>query len=267
MSTRPQDAWAGAAAYEMYVGRWSRLVAREFLNWLAVPPGRDWLDVGCGTGALSETILEMGAPRRIKGIDRSEQFIAHARQQVRDPRASFEVGDAQSLPAEKGSYDAAISGLMLNFVPSPAKAMGEMRSALREGGVAAVYVWDYAGTMDMMSHFWDAAAALDPHAREMVEGSRFPMCNPESLTGIFQEAGLQDVEVRAIDIETRFKDFDDYWSPFLGGQGPAPSYAMSLSEERRAALREKIRGGLPIAADGTIPLAARAWAVRGRRRS
>jgi ubiquinone/menaquinone biosynthesis C-methylase UbiE len=263
MSTPPQDAWAGAAAYEKYVGRWSRLVAREFLSWLAVPPGRDWLDVGCGTGALSETILEVGAPRRIKGIDRSEQFIAHARQQVRDARVSFEVGDAQSLPAEKGSHDAAVSGLMLNFVPNPVKAVGEMRAALREGGIAAVYVWDYGGKMEMMSHFWDAAAALDARAVEFVEGSRFPMCKPEPLTSIFNEAGLQDVEARAIDIQTRFKDFDDYWSPFLGGQGPAPTYAMSLSEENRAALRERIHGGLPIAADGSIPLESRAWAVRG----
>jgi len=123
--------------------------------------------VGCGTGALSETILQMGAPHRVKGIDRSEQFIAHARQQVRDERVSFEVGDAESLAGEKGRHDAAVSGLMLNFVPGPVKAMGEMRAALREGGVAAVYVWDYAGTMDMMSHFWDAAAALDAQAREM----------------------------------------------------------------------------------------------------
>jgi len=267
MSARPQDAWAGAAAYEKYVGRWSRLAAREFLSWLAVPPERDWLDVGCGTGALSEAILEVGSPRRIKGIDRSEQFIAHVRQQVRDERVRFEVGDAESLGAEKGSHDAAVSGLMLNFVPNPVKAAAEMRGALREGGVAAVYVWDYGGRMEMMSHFWDAAAALDAHAAEFVEGSRFPMCNPEPLTSIFNEAGLQEVDVRGIDIPTRFKDFDDYWSPFLGGQGPAPSYAMSLNEEGRAALREKIRGGLPIAADGSIPLAARAWAVRGRRRS
>lgn len=241
-------------------------MAREFLDWLAVPAGGDWLDVGCGTGALSETILEMGAPRSIKGIDRSEQFIARARQQVRDARVSFDVGDAQSLPIEKGSYDAAVSGLMLNFVPVPAKAVGEMRDALRAGGTAAVYVWDYAGTMEMMTHFWEAAAALDAHARDMVEGSRFPMCKPEPLTALFQEAGLQEVEVRAIDIPTRFKDFDDYWSPFLGGQGPAPSYAMSLSGQQRAALREKIRGALPMAADGSIPLTARAWAVRGTRR-
>jgi ubiquinone/menaquinone biosynthesis C-methylase UbiE len=242
-------------------------VAREFLEWLAVPPERDWLDVGCGTGALSETILEMGAPRRLKGIDRSEHFIAHARQQVRDARVSFEVGDAESLAAERGSHDAIVSGLMLNFVPEPAKAMGEMRAALREGGTTAVYVWDYGGKMEMMSHFWDAAAALDAHAMELVEGSRFPMCKPGPLTSIFSEAGLKDIEVRGIDILTRFKDFDDYWSPFLGGQGPAPTYTMSLSEERRAALREKIRSGLPIAADGSIPLVARAWAARGARRS
>ncbi|HVO42214.1 MAG TPA: hypothetical protein VMT34_06315, partial [Aggregatilineales bacterium] len=135
----------------------------------------------------------------------------------------------------------------------------------RSGGTVAVYVWDYAGKMQFMRHFWDAATALDPTAYDRDEGRRFPVCRPEPLQQLWQAAGLNDVEVRPIDISTDFRDFDDYWTPFLGGQGPAPAYAMSLSEERRAALRERIRVGLPFAVDGSIPLVARAWAVRGRR--
>ncbi|MBF8283654.1 MAG: methyltransferase, partial [Anaerolineales bacterium] len=141
----------------------------------------------------------------------------------------------------------------------------EMARAAKPESVVAAYVWDYAGKMQMMRHFWNAAAALDPAARDLDEGRRFPICQPEPLRELFQNAGLREVEVRPIDIAADFRDFDDYWSPFLGGQGPAPGYAMSLSDERRAALRERIRAGLPFALDGSIPLVARAWAVRGFR--
>jgi len=268
MDNRPtsqKETWASGVAYEPYVGRWSRPVAREFLNWLNVSAQSRWLDVGCGTGALSQTVLDSTAPGTVKGIDRSEGYVALAREQIRDERAQFEVGDAQALPVETGTYDAVVSGLVLNFVPQPQRAVAEMARAARPESVVAAYVWDYAGKMQMMRHFWNAAAALDPAARDLDEGRRFPICQPEPLTELFQNAGLRGVEVRPIDIAADFRDFDDYWSPFLGGQGPAPGYAMSLSDERRAALRERIRAGLPFALDGSIPLVARAWAVRGFR--
>jgi SAM-dependent methyltransferase len=263
--TTPTDTWASGAAYEPFVGRWSRLVAREFLAWVAVAPHSRWLDVGSGTGALSQTILDLAAPASVKGIDRSEGFIAYAREQVRDARTSFETGDAQSLPVETAAFDAAVSGLMLNFVPAPERAAAEMARAVRPGGVVAAYVWDYAGKMQLMRHFWNAAAALDPAAAGLDEGRRFPLCRPEPLASLFSGAGLEGVGVRPIDIATDFADFDDFWLPFLGGQGPAPSYTKSLSEERRAALRERLRAALPAALDGSIPLVARAWAVRGTR--
>jgi SAM-dependent methyltransferase len=261
----PRDTWADGAAYEPYVGRWSHLVAQEFLAWLAVPPGSRWLDIGCGTGALSQTILQSADPAGVQGIDRAAGFVEFARDQIRDPRVRFDVGDACALLAESAAYDAVVSGLMLNFVPQPHHAVSEMARAACGGGVVAAYVWDYAGKMQLMRHFWNAASALDPAAAGLDEGRRFPICKPEPLRELFQAAGLQEVAVRAIDIATDFQDFDDYWSPFLGGQGPAPSYAMSLSEERRAALRERLRTSLPLALDGSIPLVARAWAVRGRR--
>ena len=257
------DVWASGAGYEPYVGRWSRRVAREFLAWLAVPAQRRWIDVGSGTGALSQTILDVAAPTQIRGIDRSEGFVAFARQQVIDARVSFDVGDAQSLNEPSAAYDAAVSGLVLNFVPAPERMVGEMARVTRSGGIVAIYVWDYAEGMQMMRTFWDAAAALDPAEQSRDEGGRFPICQPEPLTALFRGVGLQDVEVRAIDIPTVFSDFDDYWLPFLGGQGPAASYTVSLSEERRSALRDEIRSRLPMEADGSIHLNARAWAVRG----
>jgi len=260
-----KDTWASGATYEPYVGRWSRLVAREFLAWLAIPPGARWLDIGCGTGALSQTILDVASPRQITAIDPSEGYITFARQQVRDRRVRFRLGDVQALPEASASYDAVVAGLVLNFVPQPSRAVAEMQRVARVGGTVAVYVWDYAGQMELMRYFWDAAVALDPAASKLDEGQRFPICQPEPLMQLFCTEGLREVEVRMIDIPTVFRDFDDYWSPFLGGQGPAPGYTMSRSEEQRRALRERLRATLPMAADGSIPLIARAWAVRGVR--
>ena len=258
------DVWAAGDRYEPYVGRWSRLVAREFVQWLAVPAGSDWLDVGCGTGALTRTILDRASPGSVRSVDRSEGFVEYAKAHIADAPAKFEAGDAQALPLPVATVDAAVSGLVLNFLPDPGKAVADMARVVRPGGIVAAYVWDYAGKMELMRCFWDAAAALDPAAQELDEGRRFPVCRPEPLAQLFVNARLHDVETRAIDIPTVFRDFDDYWSPFLGGQGPAPGYAASLDEARRGALRERIRSSLPTAGDGTIHLVARAWAARGR---
>ncbi len=258
-----KDTWASGAAYELYVGRWSRLVAREFLRWLAVPLQACWLDIGCGTGALSQTVLELAAPRSVLGVDPSEGYLELAHQQVQDARANFLLGEAQALPVSSSAYDAVVSGLVLNFVPHPGQALSEMVRVVRTGGIVAAYVWDYAGQMQLMRSFWDAAVTLDPAARAFDEGVRFPLCQPEPLRQLFQMAQLEKIEVRSIDVPTVFRNFDDYWSPFLGGQGPAPGYAMSLSEERRVALREHLRATLPVEASGSLHLIARAWAVCG----
>lgn len=255
--------WASGDAYEPYVGRWSRLVASEFLSWLGPPHGKRWLDVGCGTGALSQTILAMTAPIEVRGIDPSEGYINHARQYMAEDRIGFDIGDAQALPYESRSFDMVVSGLALNFVPEPASAISEMTRVALGDGTVAIYVWDYAGKMQLMRYFWDAAVELNSKALELDEGRRFPICKPEPLGELFRRAGLRDIECRAIDVPTIFRDFNEYWSPFLGGQGPAPGYAMSLSEDEREQLRDRIRARLPVRADGSIHLVARAWAVRG----
>ncbi|MGA7671727.1 MAG: methyltransferase domain-containing protein [Nitrolancea sp.] len=259
--------WARGDAYEQYVGRWSRLVAREFLTWLNVPLDSRWLDIGCGTGALSASILELAQPSKVIGIDASESYVGNTRERIRDSRAEFRHAVAQALPFAGGEFDAAVSGLVLSFLPDPGRGLAEMVRVTRPGSVVAVYVWDYAGEMQLMRSFWDAAAELNPAAAELDEGRLFPICQPDALRRMFDAAGLSEIEVRAIDIPTVFADFDDYWTPFLGGQGPAPAYAASLSDTRRIELRKRIRASLPTQPDGSISLIARAWAARGRRSS
>jgi SAM-dependent methyltransferase len=252
-----RDVWADGAAYEAYVGRWSRKVAAEFVPRLGVPDGRRWLDVGCGTGALTATVLAQTQPDRVLGVDPSAGFLATARTHN---AAAFCVGDARALPVRDGSADAVISGLALNFVPDLARAAAEFARAAAPGAVVAAFVWDYADGMVMMRYFWDAAADIDPAAAERDEGRRFPICRPEPLRELWSSVGLRDVSVDGIEIPTVFADFDDYWQPFLGRQGAAPTYLASLNEARQSAVRENLRQRLP---DGPIALTARAWAVRG----
>ncbi len=221
--------------------------------------------MGSGTGALAATILEVASPSAVVGIDPSQAFVAHARSRLPDAKARVTVGDAQSLPFIDASFDACVSGLVLNFLQRPARGVDEMRRVTRPGGTIAAYVWDYAGEMQLLRCFWDAAATVDAAAKELDEGRLFPIASPGALARLFMESGLETVETRPIDIETSFHDFNELWSPFLGGQGPAPAYVASLSDRRREELRDRLRRSVPAAADGRISLVARAWAVRGRR--
>lgn len=256
------DSWTSGDNYEPYVGRWSRLVAKEFLEWLGPPYHAEWLDVGCGTGAVSETIFEVAQPRAVEGVDPSDEYVAFALRRLKGARFTAQVGDAQKLPYPD-RFDVTVSGLVLNFVPSPDAAVKEMARVTRPGGIVASYVWDYAGRMQMMRYFWDAVLFLHPQARDKDEGLRFPIAQPAALQDLFEGAGLQDVEVRGIEVPTVFLDFDDLWNPFLGGDAPAPGYCKSLGDEGRIELRELIKSRLPIDEDGAIRLAARAWGIRG----
>lgn len=249
--------WASGEIYESYVGRWSRLVAADFVSWLDQPTGLRWLDVGCGTGALTSTILRTAEPASVLGVDPSAAFVQYAKQDVRDERASFEVRSAAELP--DGPYDAVVAGLVLNFVPERVEALRRMREI---GSTVGAYVWDYGEGMQLMRTFFDAMLDVRPQDREHDEAVRFPFCTAEGLEGLFTEAGFTTVTTRAIVVPTEFTSFDDYWQPFLGGQGPAPAYLRSLPEPDQDTLREAVRARLPIEADGAIRLTARAWAAQ-----
>ncbi len=257
------DAWSAGDSYDAYMGRWSRKMAVRFLDWLNPTANLDWLDVGCGTGALSSAILSRCNPRSLVGIEQSAGFVATAQRNVADKRAKFEVGDAQKLPLDDRSKDIVASALVLNFVPEIPKALSEMKRVVRPGGTVAFYVWDYpGGGMGFMRAFWNAAIALDPGASGFAEGKRFPFCTAAGLAELVSNADLQSVECAAIEIPTVFTDFDDFWHPFTLGAGPAPGYCVSLPAEAREKLRLKLSDDLPRQDNGAIALTARAWAVR-----
>jgi SAM-dependent methyltransferase len=257
------DAWSAGDSYDAYMGRWSRKMAVQFLDWLKPAAKLNWLDVGCGTGALSSAVLSRCNPRSLVGIEQSAGFVATAQRNVDDKRATFEVGDAQKLPLDDHSKDIVASALVLNFVPDIPKALSEMKRVVRPGGTVAFYVWDYpGGGMGFMRAFWNAAIALDSGASSFAEGKRFPFCTAAGLTELVTNAGLQSVECAAIEIPTVFADFDDFWHPFTLGAGPAPGYCVSLSDGAREKLRMKLRDDLPRQDNSTIALNARAWAIR-----
>lgn len=263
------DSWSSGQGYEAFVGRLSRQVAPQFLAWLGVPPRARWLDVGSGTGALTEAVLAHCAPERVVGVEPSDAFREYAEQEVTDPRASVLAGDAGALPVDDGAFDAVAAALVINFVPDQPAALAEMCRAARPGGTVAVYVWDYEGGMPMLTTVWDAVVELDPVVAELHEAGRFPGNQPGALRALFDGARLRDVEIQDVVVPVEFAGFDDFWSPFLAGTGPAPAYIATLDEGRRTTLGDAVRARLPIEEDGAIRLMARAWTVRGtvRRRT
>lgn len=255
------DSWSAGKSYEHYMGRWSRKVAAEFLDWLAPPKNADWIEAGCGSGALTTAVLERCSPTSVFATDQSEDFAAFAQHSIADPRVRFGTAGAQALPADDATMDVAVSALVLNFVPDKAQALREMQRVLRPGGLLSFYVWDYpGGGMGFIDAFWAAAAALDPAATPLDEGKRFPFCTQDGLRQICTEAGITDCTVAPIETITEFQDFDAFWHPFTLGAGPAPGYCKALPEAEQKRLRERLRETL--GGDGPVRLPARAWAVK-----
>ncbi|MEP7011276.1 MAG: class I SAM-dependent methyltransferase [Acidobacteriota bacterium] len=263
MTYPPDRTWEGADAYEAFMGRWSRPLARKFLEWLQPPRSAHWLEVGCGTGALTSAIFDRCEPASVVACDPSAQFLEHARSQVSDDRASFVVAGAENLPRREGGFDAVVSGLVLNFLPDPAQVVTSIRQRLRTGGTFAAYVWDYSEGMEFLRAFWEEAIAADPQAAARAEHLGFPICRPPALVSLLETAGFAQAQVGSLEIPTDFADFDDYWEPFLRGTGTGPSFVTNLDPPSRERLRDRLKRRLEPGADGRIRLKARAWAVRG----
>jgi len=263
MTKPPDRTWEGADAYEAFMGRWSRPLAQKFIEWLQPPPSAHWLEVGCGTGALTAAICDRCEPASVLGSDPSAPFLEHARIQVSDARASFVVAGAESLPHREGGFDAIVSGLVFNFLPDPVQVAASVRERLRPGGLFAFYVWDYSEGMEFLRAFWEEAIAADPQAADRAEHLGFPLCRPPALASLLETAGFAQVQVGSLEIPTDFADFDDYWLPFLRGTGTGPSFVTTLDATSREVLRERLERRLEPGSDGRIRLNARSWAVRG----
>jgi len=260
------DRWTSGAHYDGWMGRWSRLLAQEFVSWLAAPAGLRWIDVCCGSGVVTQTIGERAGPHSVTGVDASSEQIEFARQSRARPNVNFETGDAMALRFPDARFDAAVCGLGLNYLPSPVRALEEFRRVVSPGGTIAIYVWDYASGAMFLRHFWDAAIAIDSDAATFDQAQRFPMCTQEGLLHVFEEAKLEDLSEHALEVVTRFASFDDYWEPLLTGQGSAPSYLATRDERIQTAIRDRLRATLPTNPQGVIEMPARAWAIRAQRK-
>ena len=206
--------FADAAAYDRFMGRWSRLVAPRFVDFARLPDRGRLLDVGSGTGALASAMAQRHPEARIVGIDPSREFVACAVAGNSYPdRAGFEVGDAQRLHFDRASFDGAASLLVFNFIPDPVRALLELRRVTKPGGGISAAVWDYGAGMRMLRVFWDAAVSVDPDAEELDE-RHMPLCRAGELSALWKQGGLDHVREQAIDIEMRFESFADYGSHF-----------------------------------------------------
>lgn len=246
------------------MGRWSRLLAPRFVDWLECPAAIDWLELGCGTGALTAAICDRADPRSVVACDPAEPYVMFAAKELRDPRVTFVHAGADDFPfADSGGYKSVTSLLALNFFPSPKLALNRVCEACGPGAIVSACVWDYSEGMKFLRIFWDAAAHINRRAVTADEASRFPVCTYANLLELFRDAGLHDVTCAALHIPTLFRDFDDYWRPLTAGIGPAPAFVQTLDPDEQDRLRSTLRSRLPFAPDGSIPMEARAWAIRG----
>jgi ubiquinone/menaquinone biosynthesis C-methylase UbiE len=260
--TEQTTRFTDGAGYEKFMGQWSRMVGRIFLDWLSLPAGLKWLDVGCGTGAFTEVIQQVCNPSEIVAIDPSAAQVSYATSRKTADLVQFKVADARAMPFENGRFDVAASALVLNFIPDREKAVAEMRRVVRAGGAVAAYVWDFAGDRGTAQHLHFAITELEgPGYR--AGGLNTESTEQNSLKALFENAGLTGVVTRSIDISLAYKDFDDYWNSNTSSGTPIGSLVKGLTEEKRQRLKQLVKAKLPANRDGKIAYTARANAVRG----
>jgi len=256
--------FADAEAYERFMGRWSRLVAPQLVDFTNVPDRGQFLDIGSGTGALAFSLAEGKPQAHVEGIDPSKQYVAYANSKNPFPdRVSFEEGDAQKMRFRDASFDASLSLLVFNFIPDPAKALEEARRVTKVGGAISAAVWDYGEGMRMLRAFWDSVVKTDAKADSRDE-KHMPLCRAGELSGLWRQGGLENVQEQPQTVTMRFATFSDYWDAFLLGQGPAGAYVGTLQHDQVSALRDEVKRQVsPSSEDRPFSLPARVWSVRG----
>lgn len=253
-----------AEAYNRFMGRWSALLAPLLVDFAGIPDRGRVLDVGSGTGALAFAVTGKKPHCNVVGIDPSKEYIAYAASRNHaGARAGFEVGDAQQMRFEDGSFESSLSLLVFNFIPDPGKALREVKRVTVPGGRIAAAVWDYGAGMRMLRVFWDAAVAVDPKA-DSADERHMPLCRKGELADLWKKAGLVNVDGQPLDFSMHFRSFADYWDPFQTGQGPAGAFTRGMQPDRLQKLRDELKRRLQLSSENTaFYLPARAWAVRG----
>ncbi|MFT4101623.1 MAG: class I SAM-dependent methyltransferase [Burkholderiaceae bacterium] len=248
------------SAYERYMGTWSRLAGETFVGWLGAASGQRWLDVGCGNGAFTETLIERCAPASVEGVDPSPEQLVHARARPALQAVQFREGDAMALPYPDAAFDVAVMPLVIFFVRDPAKGVAEMARVVRPGGIVAAYSWDLDG----------GGFPYEPLLAEVRElGLAVPVPpSPEASRIDVQQdlwagAGLDTIETCEIEVCRTFADFDEFWS--ISAETPSVGSALAkMGDEEIARLKARVRARVPVDAAGPVTCSARATAVKGR---
>ena len=247
------------AAYEQFMGRWSRAVAPVFLDWLAPSPAARWLEVGCGTGIFTEFVLERCAPQSVVAIDSSQPQIAPALRSPLAARAAFRVDDAQAMSFDNGSFDIVVSALVINFVSDPVRAIAEMRRVARVGGVVTGYVWDFAAER---SPSWPMRTTMRRFGLDIPDVPGTRVTSLSALSAVFAESGFDEIETRSIEVTQSFKDFDSFWRAQTPGYMPTTRIIGALSDSERQKLKDTVRAGIPLSSTGRVEYSARAHAIK-----
>ena len=253
---------AGTDVYHRFVGRYAPSLSAGMIEVTGVEPGLNVLDVGCGPGGLAGALAEVVGAENVSAVDPSEPFVELCRERL--PGADVRLGTAEELPFADGSFDGAMAQLVVNFMNDAEQGVGEMRRVVKPGGVVAACTWDYQDKMTMLRAYWDAAHEVAPDdAGRFDEGKLMRFSTIEELEGLWRETGLESVEAGELWAHADYDDFEDLWSPFPSGIGPAGAFCASLEPERREELRAACarRLGDP---QGAFSLRARAWYALGR---
>ncbi len=256
--------FADGEGYEKFMGQWSRVAGRLFLDWLSLPKGLRWLDVGCGTGALTEIIQQFSGAGEVIGIDPAAAQISYARSRNAAAAKIFQIADARSIPFADQSFDVVVSGLVLNFIPDGQQAVLEMRRVVRSGGTVGAYVWDFARGSSAAQHLNAAAKELEGPGYRRTELNA-ASTTQDNLKNLFETGGLTAVETRAMEIGVKFRDFDDYWRSNTTFTSPIGNFVKALTAERRERFIDLVKAKLPIDGQGAISYTAWVNAVKGWR--